>query len=300
MGQLRTVIRSLAGFDLGPDELLARLHDTTLVLAAELAAVPAGNPLHEQPLLADCLYAVYDPISRGCTVARSGSAGLVIAYPDGITYTPEIPAGPRLGEQDRSPFAAITFEIPEDTVLALSTLANDTPEPVHGPHAIRAALSWPHRTLQELCDQIVYTLPPADSRTDVVVLLARAKSFPRDQVATWPLDPHPESVAAARHHVRDRLATWQVDEDRAYTAQLIVSELVTNAIRYARAPIVLRLINDGTLTFEVRDASLAAPHLRHARTIEEGGRGLFIVGQLAQDWGSRYTRDGKTVWAELA
>jgi PAS domain S-box-containing protein len=300
MGQLRTVIHSLAGFDVGPDELLARLHDTTLVLAGELAALPAGDPLHKQPLLADCLYAVYDPISHRCTVARSGSAGLIIAYPDGTTYTPEIPAGPRLGEQDRSPFAAITFEIPENTVLALSTLANDTPERVHGPHAIRAALSRPHRTLQELCDEIVYALPPADPRTDVVVLLARTKSFPRDQFATWPLNPHAGAVAAARRHIRDRLASWQVDEDRAYTAQMIVSELVTNAIRYARAPIVLRLINDGTLTFEVRDGSLAAPHLRHARTIDEGGRGLFIVGQLSQDWGTRYARGGKTIWAELA
>jgi PAS domain S-box-containing protein len=299
MGQLRTVIHSLAGFDLGPDELVARLHDTTGVLAAELAALPAGDPLHEQRLLADCLYAVYDPLSRRCTVARSGTAGLVLAYPDGTTYTPEIPAGPRLGEQDRSPFAAVTLDIPEDTVLALSTLADDTPERIHGPRAIRAALSRPQRPLQELCDQIVYTLPPADTRTDVVVLLARAKSLPPDQVATWPLDGRPGAVAAARQHVRDRLAAWQVDEDRKFTAQLVVSELVTNAIRHAHTPIVLRLINDGTITCEVHDAGLAAPHLRHARTNDEGGRGLFIVGQLAQDWGTRYTRDGKIIWAEL-
>jgi PAS domain S-box-containing protein len=299
MGQLRTVIHSLASFDVGPDELLARLHDTTLVLAGEMAALPAGDPLREEPLLADCLCAVYDPLSRRCTVARSGSAGLVVAYPDGTIHTPEIPAGPRLGEQDRSPFAAITLDIPEDTVLALSTLANDTPERVHGPQPIRAALSRPLRRLQELCDEIVYALPPADTRTDVVVLLARAKAFPPDQVATWNLHADPAAVATARQHVRDRLATWQVDPERRFTAELIVTELVTNAIRHAQAPIRLRLINDGTLTCEVRDASLAAPHLRHARTVDEGGRGLFIVGRLSQDWGTRYARDGKTIWAEL-
>ncbi|WP_042369410.1 SpoIIE family protein phosphatase [Streptacidiphilus neutrinimicus] len=300
MGQLRTVIRALAGFDLGPDELLARLHDTTLVLAGEVAALPVTDPLHAQPLRADCLVAVYDPLSRRCTVARSGSAGLVIAHPDGTTESPEIPAGPPLGEPDQSPFGAVTVEIPDDAVLALSTLANDAPERVHGPRVITEALSRPRRPLQELCDEIVYTLPPTGSTVDVTFLLARTKPFPADQVAGWRLDAEPGAVAVARRHVRDRLAAWDADEERAFAAELIVSELVTNAVRHARAPIELRLIMDGTLTCEVRDASLAAPHLRHARTVDEGGRGLFIVGRLSQDWGTRYTRDGKTIWAELA
>ncbi|WP_042381206.1 SpoIIE family protein phosphatase [Streptacidiphilus melanogenes] len=299
MGQLRTVIRSLAGFDLGPDELLARLHDTTLVLAGELADLPAADLQHAGPWLADCLVAVYDPLSLRCTVARSGSGGLLVAHPDGTVENPEIPAGPRLGELDRSPFAAVSLEVPEGGVLALSTLANDAADHVHGPRAIKEALSRPHRPLQDLCDEIVYSLPPAGS-VDVALLLARTKPFPPDQVAGWQLDADPAAAAVARRHVRDRLAAWDLDEEQAYAAELIVSELVTNAIRHARGPIGLRLIHDGTLTCEVRDASLAAPHLRHARTVDEGGRGLFIVGRLSQDWGTRYARDAKTIWAELA
>lgn len=79
-----------------------------------------------------------------------------------------------------------------------------------------------------------------------------------------------------------------------------MSELVTNAVRYGNPPLEMRMINDRALTCEVRDTSPAAPHLRHARTIDEGGRGLFIIAQLAQVWGTRYTADGKTIWTEQA
>ena len=61
---------------------------------------------------------------------------------------------------------------------------------------------------------------------------------------------------------------------------------------------MLRLIHSQTLICEVSDGSLSAPRLRRARTTDEGGRGLFLVAQLAFGWGTRYTRNGKTIWAE--
>ena len=82
--------------------------------------------------------------------------------------------------------------------------------------------------------------------------------------------------------------------------ELILSELVTNAIRYGTEPIQVRLIHDRTLICEVSDGSSTAPHLRHAATTDEGGRGLFLVAQLAQAWGTRYTSRGKIIWAECA
>jgi two-component sensor histidine kinase len=84
----------------------------------------------------------------------------------------------------------------------------------------------------------------------------------------------------------------------AMTSELIVSELVTNAVRYATPPIRLRLLRDARLTCEVTDASSTAPRLKHARITDEGGRGLFLVAQLAHRWGTRYTADGKVIWAE--
>jgi two-component sensor histidine kinase len=117
-------------------------------------------------------------------------------------------------------------------------------------------------------------------------------------VAAWELPCDPSVVAQARELACERLATWQL-EDAAVTAELVVSELVTNAIRYGSPPVHLRLIRDEDLICEVSDASSTAPHLRRARLSDEGGRGLLIVAQLSHRWGSRHTRSGKTIWAEL-
>ncbi|MFI2303585.1 ATP-binding protein [Actinacidiphila glaucinigra] len=146
----------------------------------------------------------------------------------------------------------------------------------------------------------MYTLPAGVDRAVPMLLLARTRPFPPDRVAAWPLGDDTTAVATARAFVRDRLAVWGADEDTAFNTELIVSELVTNAIRYGSPPMRLRLINDRMLTCEVRDTSPASPHLLHARTVDEGGRGLFIIAQLADMWGTRYAEDGKTIWTEQA
>lgn len=89
-----------------------------------------------------------------------------------------------------------------------------------------------------------------------------------------------------------------MDDETTYATEVIVSELVTNAVRYGAPPLLLRIIKNHTLTCEVHDTSSSAPHLRHARTVDEGGRGLFICAQLSQRWGTRYSANGKTIWTE--
>ena len=84
----------------------------------------------------------------------------------------------------------------------------------------------------------------------------------------------------------------------AFTTELILSELVTNAIRYGSGPIRVRLLRDRSLICEVSDGSSTSPHLRYAATTDEGGRGLFLVAQFTERWGTRYTPDGKVIWAE--
>jgi anti-sigma regulatory factor (Ser/Thr protein kinase) len=89
-----------------------------------------------------------------------------------------------------------------------------------------------------------------------------------------------------------------MDEETAATTELIVSEFVGNAVRYGAPPLQLRLILEHKLTCEVSDAAASAPHVKHARTIDETGRGLFITATLADQWGARFHTHGKTVWAE--
>jgi anti-sigma regulatory factor (Ser/Thr protein kinase) len=103
-----------------------------------------------------------------------------------------------------------------------------------------------------------------------------------------------------RAAVAGQLRNWGLDEELAFTAELVVSELITNAIRHASGPIRVRLLLDRGLVVEVSDTSSTAPHLRYAASTDEGGRGLFLVAQFAERWGTRYTATGKIIWAEVA
>lgn len=109
--------------------------------------------------------------------------------------------------------------------------------------------------------------------------------------------PDPAAVAGARKNALSQLEAWGLT-DAAFVTELIVSELVTNAVRYGEPPIQLRLIHDRNLICEVSDTGNTAPHMRRARTYDEGGRGLLLVAQLTERWGTRPTGAGKTIWAE--
>ncbi|GEJ99751.1 SpoIIE family protein phosphatase [Streptomyces sp. 1-11] len=295
MGQIGTAAHALAALDLEPDELLARLNDTAISLAQERAALPPGDPM---PLTGSCAYAVYDPLAGTCTIALAGHPPPVIAHPDGSTEIPHLPSGPPMGRTDGPPFAATTVSLPDGSVLAFYT-----PSLLHtsqSPETLQRALAHTDRPLQDLCDDVLYGLRDDTRHGDVILLLARTHTLPADQVAAWHLDSHPKAVATARTHAQHQLTHWGVGEETAYTTEMIVSELVTNAIRYGTPPVQLRLIKDRTLTCEVHDRNALAPRLRHAKTIDEGGRGLFIIARLAQNWGVRYSVDGKIVWAEQA
>ncbi|MGV9249034.1 SpoIIE family protein phosphatase [Streptomyces sp. NPDC003710] len=293
LGQVRTATHSLAALGLEPDELVARLNDTALSLAQERATLPPG---HRVPVSGTCVYAVYDPLAQTCAIALAGHPPPVIAHPDGTTEIPDLPAGPPLGSAEGPPFAVTTLPVTDGSILAFYTASLLYVSP--SPDTLQQVLAHPDRPLQDLCDEVLYRLRNDTCHGDVFLLLARTHTFPAHHVATWDLDPHAKAVATARAHTRQQLALWGIDEETAYTTEMIVSELVTNAVRYGTPPLRLQLIKDRALTCEVHDGNSLAPRLRHANTIDEGGRGLFIVAQLAQNWGVRYSLDGKTVWAE--
>lgn len=294
MGQLRTVIHALAGLDLEPDEVLARLTETAGRLACERASLPPGDSLHRESLTATCMYAVYDPFSRTCTLARAGHPMPFALGPDGSVLPLDVPEGPMLFSTDSAPFAKARVELEEGSLLALFTGALTSEEE----SGAAEALARPDRSLRERCDDFVHRLPGGAHPDGAALLLARTGTVPQDRVATWELAHERTTAATARTLVRDRLDGWHLDDDTIEAAELIVSELITNAVRYGAPPLRLRLLLDRTLTCEVHDSSPVTPHLRHARTVDEGGRGLFIVSQLASHWGTRYSGDGKTLWTE--
>ncbi|MFJ7949488.1 SpoIIE family protein phosphatase [Streptomyces sp. NPDC096354] len=301
MGQLRTAIHALAALDLEPDELLARLHDTTCRLAEERAALPPADPIRQETLTASCIYGIYDPITRTCTIARAGHPAPIIVHPDGMTSVCDIPAGPPLGSAENLPIAPTRLELAEGSILAFYTaslLPETETEAEADPGLLLSTLGRSHRPLQSLCDDVVYALGTDPPRGDAALLLSRTSGIAPDHVATWRLTPDTTAPGEARALARRQLAQWKLDEETAFTTELIVSELATNAVRYGTPPLQLRLIMERTLTCEMTDAGSSAPHLRHARLVDERGRGLFIVSQLAHQWGTRYNETGKTIWTE--
>jgi anti-sigma regulatory factor (Ser/Thr protein kinase) len=112
-----------------------------------------------------------------------------------------------------------------------------------------------------------------------------------------------EMVAKARHAVRDGLRLC-VAEATAETAELIVSELMTNAIRHTKPGEAIRLKiwlrPDGLLHIQVSDTDPAPPPYVVAKELDESGRGLFLVRALSANYGWRRTASGKAIWALLA
>ncbi|WP_030859984.1 ATP-binding protein [Streptomyces sp. NRRL S-37] len=121
--------------------------------------------------------------------------------------------------------------------------------------------------------------------------------------AVWTFSADPGTVRAARHAVRDQLRLWDLDSVGDLAA-LLVSELVTNALRHATAPVGVRLTRPtgrtGVLLVEVSDPLPEPPHERTARPEDEGGRGLQLLASASRRWGTRPGAVGKTVWFELA
>ncbi|MEW2398818.1 SpoIIE family protein phosphatase [Streptomyces sp. NPDC046862] len=297
MGRLRTAVRTLADVDLAPDELLTHVDDLVVRLSQEAGAQGVTE------VGATCLYAVYDPVSRLCSFARAGHPPPVVLAPDGRRLDVHVPAGPPLG-LGGLPFESTELELPEGTMLALYTdgLIESRDRDIDAGHELLTlALSGSTGSLDEVCQDVMGSmLPSSGAPDDVALLLARTRGLKPSQVATWALPANPAVVARTRQYVLDKLAAWELTE-MAFTVELVVSELVTNAIRHGAPPIQLRLIHDdSTLICEVSDCSGTAPHLRRAKTFDEGGRGLLLVAQLTQRWGSRHTGEGKTIWAELS
>ncbi|MFF7971989.1 SpoIIE family protein phosphatase [Streptomyces sp. NPDC007905] len=307
MGELRTAVRTLALLDLEPAEVLSALDEIARGLgtpggvqqATRAARQPRDADLSEV-YLATCVYAVYDSVTRRCTFANAGHLPPVLVEPGEAALMLDVPPGMPLGVGGE-PFEEVEVELPEGALLALYTdgLVESRDHPLdEGLQAFVGALTDPTRPLEDVCDHVLSTLDTHHGEDDIALLMARVQGLPADSVGDWTLPREPRSVGRAREYARAQLVSWDL-EPLVDTTELLVSELVTNALRYGEGEIRLRLLLDRTLVCEVWDAGLVQPRRRRARDTDEGGRGLQLVGLLSAAWGSRRTPRGKTVWFEL-
>ncbi|MER5183394.1 SpoIIE family protein phosphatase [Streptomyces sp. NPDC002896] len=296
MGRLRTAVHTLADLELTPDDLLLQLND----LVARLG----------EDFYATFLYAVYDPATRTAHFARSGHPPPALVRQGGQIDILDLPNNPPLGVGN-PPFETAELELPEHSLLAFYTdglVETHSRDIDTGISALTGALSDALADpltdtettpgLDRLCEGLTTTLTtPHGAEDDAVLLLARPRGLPREHVADWPLPEGPIAAGEARALAAAQLRAWRLDPLVDIT-ELLVSELVTNALRHARGPIRLRLLRSQSLLCEVSDGSTTTPHVRRAAETDEGGRGLAMVALLAQRWGTRHSTQGKTIWAE--
>ncbi|MEV7782910.1 SpoIIE family protein phosphatase [Kitasatospora sp. NPDC088351] len=286
MGRFRTAMQTLAALDLPPGQLLRHLDN----LAHKLG----------DDHLATCLYAVYDPINRTCELASAGHVPPVLVHPDGSGELLEIPAGAPIGVGG-VPFVAKTIDVSDGSMLVLCT---DGLVEVRGGDigaglaALCGNLIDPRQSPEQACDVVLKRLHSDDRKDDVALLVARFDGVAPTEVATWDLTVDHREVGRARALVRARLAAWHL-EALSDTTELLVSELVTNAVRVARDRVQLQLIRVDKLLVEVSDDNHNLPSLEPAEQLGETGRGLTLVTKLAESWGTARKAVGKVVWFEL-
>ncbi|MGI5325917.1 SpoIIE family protein phosphatase [Actinomadura nitritigenes] len=285
MGQMRTAVRTLAVEDMRPDLLLRQLD----ALARRLG----------EGYVATCLYAVYDPVARRCSFANAGHVPPVLVSEAGESRVLPVPAGLPIGVGGE-PFETMEIEVEDGSRLVLCTdglLERRDRDIDQGLEELRVLLAGPDRPLDATCDALLDALATTAPADDIAIVAVGLDGIPKDDVAVWELEPEPSMVPRTRAQVVFKLAEWRLDAV-ADTVQLLVSELITNALLHGAGAIVLRLIRGDALLCEVYDDGQDMPHLRHADATAESGRGLQLVSHIAARWGTHRTDGGKVVWFE--
>jgi Stage II sporulation protein E (SpoIIE)/Histidine kinase-like ATPase domain len=289
MGRLRTAIHTLAMLELPPADSLLQLDELMHTLG------------EREPHFATCAYAVYDAVSGECEVAVAGHLPPLLVHPDGTNELLDVPPSPPLGIGDGE-VESRQFKVEDGSLFVLYTdglVENKGQDISDGLARLRGIFGpgSPTRPLEDLCKATLDGVYSDHQRDDIAVLIARLRRLPEDSYASWTLAPKLTSVKEARSVLAEPMKRWDL-EDLIPTTELLVSELVTNAVKYSRGEVTLRLVNEKALVCEVLDSSGALPRLRQPNSEDESGRGLQVVRQLSQRWGARRTATGKVVWCE--
>ncbi|MFE7172559.1 SpoIIE family protein phosphatase [Streptomyces sp. NPDC057616] len=294
MGQLRTTAQTLAGLDLPPQEVLHHLDEQAQRLGTDR--------------MATCLFAVYDPVVHRITVANAGHPPPLLLHTDGQAEVLRVPPGAPIGVGGID-FEAVELEAPTGATLLLYTdglVESRLRDVWSGIELVRDKLAATAQLtgsdvpppLETLCDEVLDLLDPGDRDDDIALLAARFEGIAPDDVACWSLEAEDTAPGRARRLARQTVTAWGLAE-HSEVVELLISEIVTNAVRHTSRPVGLRLLRTDVLRCEVTDDAPQLPRLRHAQTTDEGGRGLYLVNRLARRWGATRLSGGKVVWFEL-
>ncbi|WP_455679085.1 ATP-binding SpoIIE family protein phosphatase [Streptomyces antimycoticus] len=295
MGQMRTTTQGVAELGLPPREVLLHLDEQAQRLGTDR--------------MATCLYAVYDPLSHRITIANAGHPPPILLHLDGRAEVLHVPPGAPIGVGGGE-FEEIELSAPAGATLLLYTdgLVESRLQDIStGIELLRerlaatTQLTGPNSPplLEVACDDLLDMPGPGDRDDDIALLVARFEGITPSDVAFWLLDPEDAAPGRARKLVHRALERWGIPK-LSDTMQLLISELVTNAVRYAERPITLRLLRTDVLRCEIGDDSPHLPRLRFPQDGGEPGRGLLIVNKLADRWGATRLATGKIVWFEVA
>lgn len=335
MGQLRIAVRAYASEGHRPDAVLSRASRFLAGLCSSPQDGPDayGDPESDfqSPRFATCLYVECDPETGMLEVARAGHPDPAIRMTDGTVLMRPTAGGLPLGiiPDTDYPTTRFTLERGETMMLCTDGLIETGGHDLDtGWARLRAVLeseTYGTESLEKLADLLVQAVhgpsshhttgPLADRREDdiAVVLLCR-EGEACETLLPHPVRParrtmltvaqaEPERIAGARKQVRELLHDW-ADEEQVDSAELMVSEMVTNVLVHTDgdALLVAEAVGElGTrrLRVEVADSSDELPHKRHPGEMASSGRGLLLMEMLADTWGVDPRGDGKSIWFEL-
>ncbi|MEZ0493792.1 SpoIIE family protein phosphatase [Kineococcus sp. TBRC 1896] len=295
MGQLRTAVRAYVSEGHDPSAALERTNRL-------LVDLDAGR-------FATCCLVRLDTSTGILTVASAGHHPPLVVDDSGFRELAVDP-GPPLGVDHGAVYPSTRYRLLGRSALVLHTdgvvevLGEGSERGERALHdTLRAVVGRsPAPTAEELATTVLAAIPHrlTDDAALLVATFAGADAGRLDAALRLPADIR--AVASARGFLRERLTAWSADE-LLDEAELVLSELVTNALVHTAGDAGLTLRFDGAerrLRIAVGDSSTRSPRERDAPPDALGGRGLAIVDAVADAWGVDVTADGKTVWADLA
>jgi len=311
-GATGIVVGDVVGHDIAASTSMGQLRSALRAYAYEEYREPAATLAHVDRLYdslgltyATCIFGVLDPDASTFRWSNAGHPPPLLLREGQATFLTE-GNGVLLGVTGGAAAQQAEIELQEDDVLVLYTdgLVERRGESLQTGLARLSAVAAAVGVVdtESLCDQLLDALVPSSATRDddVVILVARVRAdAPTPGVHRLPFDLKRESPALTRGFTAGVLrgAGWDTDVD---TAVLLVSELVTNAVRHARPPCALVVtFGEDAVELSVEDGDTRAPSARHAAALDENGRGLMLVSALADEWGVRPTPEGKATWFRL-